>query len=139
MWHLITSQKNSFPLSPQNQEIHDTSSELLMILEFRNQNLWIKSQLIWWSNICITGWSIVLNIDCNDNEISADFFFWICGKFSFIENVPVCFLQFFGANCEMHPRVKCPKLSVPFSCYPKPKFKSLWKLLSLLDALLLIS
>lgn len=26
----LTSQKNSFPLSPQNQEIHDTSSELLM-------------------------------------------------------------------------------------------------------------
>lgn len=27
---LLTSQKNSFPLSPQNQEIHDTSSELLI-------------------------------------------------------------------------------------------------------------
>lgn len=26
----LTSQKNSFPLSPQNQEIHDTSSELLI-------------------------------------------------------------------------------------------------------------
>lgn len=25
-----TSQKNSLPLSPQNQEIHDTSSELLI-------------------------------------------------------------------------------------------------------------
>jgi len=26
----LTSQKNSFPLNPQNQEIHDTSSELLI-------------------------------------------------------------------------------------------------------------
>ena len=28
----LTSQKNSFPRSPQNQDIHDTSSELLMFL-----------------------------------------------------------------------------------------------------------
>lgn len=26
----LTSQKNSLPLNPQNQEIHDTSSELLI-------------------------------------------------------------------------------------------------------------
>lgn len=26
----LTSQKNSFPLNPQNQEIHETSSELLI-------------------------------------------------------------------------------------------------------------
>lgn len=58
---------------------------------------------------------------------------------SYLSTMYLCFLQLFGANCEMHPRVKRPKLSVPFSYYPKPKYKSLWKLLSLLDALLLIS
>lgn len=30
---LFTSQKNSFPLKPQNHEIHDTSSELLIFLK----------------------------------------------------------------------------------------------------------
>lgn len=34
---LLTSQKNSFPLSPQNQEIHDTSSELLMSDNLENK------------------------------------------------------------------------------------------------------
>jgi hypothetical protein len=31
----ITSQKNSFPRRPQNQEIHETSSELLIFLRIR--------------------------------------------------------------------------------------------------------
>jgi len=31
--YLLTSQKNSFPRRPQNQEIHDTSSELLIFLK----------------------------------------------------------------------------------------------------------
>lgn len=31
---MLTSQKNSFPLSPQNQEIHETSSELLIFLTY---------------------------------------------------------------------------------------------------------
>jgi hypothetical protein len=30
---MFTSQKNSFPRSPQNHEIHDTSSELLIFVQ----------------------------------------------------------------------------------------------------------
>jgi hypothetical protein len=42
---LLTSQKNSLPRSPQNQEIHDTSSELLIVtlwchLHHRYNNYW---------------------------------------------------------------------------------------------------
>lgn len=34
----LTSQKNSFPLNPQNQDIHDTSSELLISKDLQQRN-----------------------------------------------------------------------------------------------------
>lgn len=39
----LTSQKNSFPLSPQNQDIQDTSSELLILLTNQNRFHFISS------------------------------------------------------------------------------------------------
>ena len=42
----LTSQKNSFPLSPQNQAIHDTSSELLMMTNILKNNIWPKNRSI---------------------------------------------------------------------------------------------
>lgn len=58
---MFTSQKNSFPRSPQNHEIHDTSSELLMfgdgLLEAKtnltsyNYNKHLSNKLALWMRI----------------------------------------------------------------------------------------
>lgn len=44
----LTSQKNSLPLNPQNQEIHDTSSELLIAEDLLKNEPQIKELTCLW-------------------------------------------------------------------------------------------
>ena len=78
LYIILTSQKNSFPLRPQNQEIQDTSSELLIFQPAERKNINSETYFAYKRNFyfeCKLEYILPINIP-SYRLIKPTFFYW---------------------------------------------------------------